>query len=247
MTSPEAPAEFVVALNEAAERYGVALSVSDRVAIARLLAALPVGALTPFEVEAAFAKHRLQLPRRGFSRAVVGRIGQLGGVRTLTDVLVDYRRFAIDALSAEFGGGRSNGREESLRNNLRTYLTTHAEVEARTGRGKTDLYIPELDTVIEVKIWTDQSTFDAGVEELGRYIHTKRPKAAVMVVFGDREPLPAIAKSHTGPFSTPLRLEGVTVPVLVVPFEGVAPSKALQQQKARTRRGRCGCPAAPVD
>lgn len=238
MISPDAAAEFMVALNEAAERYGVVLSPGDRVAIARRLAGLPVGALTPSDVETALAQHRLPRPPRGFASAVVRRIGQLGGTRTLEDVLVEYRRFAIDALSADFGGGKSQAREGSLRDNLRTYLTTHAEVEARTGRGKTDLYLPELDTVIEVKVWTNQSTFDAGVEELGRYIHTKRPKAAVMVVFGDREKLPAIAKSHREPFGTPLRIEGLTVPVLVVPFEGVAPSKALQEKKARTRSGR---------
>lgn len=238
MTLPEAPPEFVVALNEAADRYGVTLGTGDRVAIARRLARLPAGILLPRDVEGEFAKHGfLRLPR-GFAVAVVRRIGQLGAARTLDDVLVEYRAFAIDALSAEFGGGRSKAREESLRNNLRTYLTTHAEAEARTGRGKTDLYLPALDTVIEVKIWADRSTFDEGVEELGRYIHTKRPKAATLVVFGDREPLPAVARSHTDPFGEPLMLEGLIVPVIVVPFEGVAPSKALKDEKARTRSGR---------
>lgn len=238
MTSPEAPAEFVVALNDAGKRYGVTVGVGDRVAIARRLARLPVGTLAPSDVEAAFASHGLRRPPRGFADAVVRRISQLGGARTFEHVLVDYRRFAIDALSAEFGSGKSKAREESLRNNLRTYLTTHAEVEARTGRGNTDLYLPELDTVIEVKVWTNQSTFEAGIEELGRYIHTKRPKAAVMVVFGDRDPLPAVASSYTQPFGTSLRLYGLTVPMLVVLFEGVAPSKALQEKKARARSGR---------
>ena len=238
MTSREAPAHVLVALDETAERYGVKLSVGDRVAIARRLAGLPVGMLVPGEVESAFSRHRLARLPRGFASAVVRRIGELGGARTLAGVLVEYRRFAIDALSAEFGGGSAKGREESLRNNLRTYLTTHAEVEARTGRGKTDLYLPELDTVIEVKVWTNQSTFDAGVEELGRYIHTKQPVAAFMVVFGDRDLLPAIVNNHTEPFGTSLTLEGLTVPVLVIPFEGVAPSRALQEKKARTIHGR---------
>ncbi len=237
MTSHEAYAALIEALNEAAVAYGLTIGVADRAAIAHDLSRLPVGTLTATKVAEECAKRGVR-PPRGFGSAVVVRVRALGAALTLEDILVDYRLFAIDALSAEFGGGKSKASEESLRNNLRTYLTTHAEVEARSGRGKTDLYLPELDTVIEVKVWSNQSTFDAGVEELGRYIHTKRPKAAVMVVFGDRDPLPAVAKSHTDPFGTPLRLEGLTVPVLVVPFEGVAPSKALQEKKARIRSGR---------
>jgi hypothetical protein len=188
-------------------------------------------------VEAEFARVGIKRLPRGFAAAVVRRLDELGATRTIEDVLVEYRAFAIDALSAEFGGGQSRGREESLRNNLRTYLTTHAEVEARTGRGMTDLYLPALDMVIEVKVWSDQSTFDEGAEELARYIHTKRPKAAAMVVFGDRSPLPAIANSHADPFGDPLLLEGLATPVIVVPFEGVAPSKALREMKAKERDG----------
>jgi hypothetical protein len=237
MTLADATAAIVEALNEAANDYGVALNVGDRVTIARRLGRIPVGALTVATVEDACAKQGIKRLPRGFGSTVVARVQALGGSRTLEDVLAEYRQYAIDALSAEFGAGKSRAREDSLRNNLRTYLTTHAEVEARTGRGKTDLYLVELDTVVEVKVWTSQSTYDEGVEELGRYIHTKRPRAAVMVVFGDRDPLPAVAKSHSAPFGTPLRLEGLTVPVLVVPFEGVAPSKALREKKARTRSG----------
>jgi len=33
-------------------------------------------------------------------------------------------------------------------------------------------------------------------------------------------------------------LEGLIVPVIVVPFEGVAPSKALKDEKAMSRSGR---------
>ena len=237
MTSGDADSAIIEALNEAANAYGVVIDVGDRVTIARRLGRMSVGALTAATIEDACAKLGVRRLPKGFGSAVAARVQALGGSRTLTDILAEYRQFAIDALSAEFGAGKSKAREESLRNNLRAYLTTHAEVEARTGRGRTDIYMAELDTVVEVKVWTDQSTFDAGVEELARYIHTRRPKAAVMVVFGDRDPLPAVAKSHSEPFGTPLRLEGLTVPVLVVPFEGVAPSKALREKKARTRSG----------
>lgn len=238
MTLREAPPEVLEAINEACTAYGIMISVADRVAVARRIAGLPVGTMTSAKVVGAF---RQQGPRRlpaGFGTALTARIAKLDSPLSLQDVLLAFRKWAIDALSAEFGAGKSKAREESLRNHLRGYLTTRAEVEARTGRGKTDIYIPELDTVIEVKVWTDKSTYAEGVEELGRYIHTKQPNAAFMVVFGDRDPLPAIATSHRDPFGEPLGLEGRHVPVIVVPFEGVAPSKALRQGKARSRSGR---------
>jgi hypothetical protein len=234
----EAPPEFVEALNEASAAYGVVLDVGDRVAIARALASLPAGTLSAARVAAAFEEQGVRRPPRGFGTAVVTRIRSLGGKQSLREVLLAFRQWAIDALSAEFGAGKSRAREESLRNHVRGYLTTHAEVEARSGRGKTDIYIPELDTVIEVKIWTNRSTYDDGVEELGRYIHTKKPAAALMVVFGDRDPLPGIVASHRDAFGEPLDVEGLNVPVIVVLFEGVAPSKARRQMKARTRSGR---------
>jgi hypothetical protein len=237
MTLRDAPPELLEALNEACTAYGVTMSVADRVAVARRLASLPVGTMTAGQVADAFQQQGLRRPPAGFGTVLISRIARLGAAPSLEDVLLDFRKWAIDALSAEFGAGKSKAREESLRNQLRGYLTTHAEVETRTGRGKTDIYIPEFDTVIEVKVWTDQSTYDQGVEELGRYIHTKQPKAALMVVFGDRDPLPAIAASHRDPFAEPLELEGLKVPVIVVPFEGVAPSKALRDKKARTRNG----------
>ena len=234
----DASAGLLEAINEASVAYGLNIGAADRAAIARELSRLPIEALTATKVGEACRAHGVRRLPAGFAPAIATRARMLGGARTFLDVLLAFRRYAIDALSAELGAGKTKGREESVRNDLRTYLTTHAEVEARTGRGETDLYVPQLDTVIEIKVWTNQSTFDAGVEELGRYIHTKRPRAAVMVVFGDRDPLPAVARSHTDPFGTPLRLEGLTVPVIVVPFEGVAPSKALQEKKARTRSGR---------
>lgn len=227
---------LIEALNDAAEQYGVHLSAGDRVAVARALGALPVGTLNVRAVNEAVTKQGVRRTPAGFGTAVISRLRALGTTPTLQDVLLSYRQYAIDALSAEFGG-RTRGREESLRNNLRTFITSHAHVEARTGRGKTDIYIPELDTLIEVKVWTDRSTYDEGVEELGRYIHTSRPTTAFMVVFGDRVPLPAIVGSHRDPLAETLRLEGLDVPVVVIPFEVDAPSKALRKGRARSRNG----------
>jgi len=233
----DASPELMDALWDAAERYGVTLTVGDQVAVARVLATMPIGSLDAKAVTDAFVKRGLQRPPAGFGAAVVARVNSLGLPPNLLDVLLAYRQFAIDALSAEFGG-RTKGREESLRNNLRTYLTTHAHVEARTGRGRTDIYIPELNALIEVKVWTDRSTFSAGVEELARYIHTSKSSMAFMVVFGDRDPLPAIATSVTEPMADRLELGTLHVPVIVVPFEVDAPSKALQKSKTRSRSGR---------
>lgn len=233
----DTPPELMDALWEAAEQYGVEITVGDQVSVARSLAAMPVATLDAKDVTEAFVKHGLPRPPAGYGMAVVSRTKSLGAEPTLQDVLLAYRQFAIDALSAEFGG-KTKGREESLRNNLRTYLTTHANVEARTGRGKTDIYIPELDGLIEVKVWTNPSTYGEGVEELARYIHTSKPALAFMVVFGDRFPLPAIASSPTEAMADPLELGGLHVPVIVVPFEVDPPSKALRKSKARSRSGR---------
>ena len=81
---------------------------------------------------------------------------------------------------------------------------------------------------------------EANVDDRGEIVvgEAVEEEAAFMVVFGDRNPLPAIAKSHREPFGDPLELEDLKVPVIVVPFEGVAPSKALREKKARTRSGR---------
>lgn len=232
-------AELIEALNQAAEQYGVRLTVGDRVAVARALAAMPVGILAARDVNEAFVKQGLRRPPPGYGTAVVLTLKSLGRAPSLLDELLGYRQYAIDALSAEFGG-KTHAREDSLRTNLRTYLTSHArvQVEARTATGRTDLFIPELDALIEVKVWTNRSTYDEGVEQLGRYIHALRPATAFMVVFGDRDPLPAIASSHREPIAETLLLEGLNVPVIVVPFEVDAPSKALRKGRARSRSGR---------
>lgn len=236
MTSPDMPPEVLEALYASEEAYGLRVPVSDRVALARALFRVPVGTLTAQQVTAAFAKRGLRRPPAGYAAAVVGRVMALGASRTLQDELLAYRKHAIDVLSAEFGG-KTQGQEDSLRNNLRTYLTPRTHAEAHTGRGKTDIYIPELDALIEVKVWTDRSTFDEGVEELRRYVHTSRPTSAFMVVFCDRYPMPSIASSHEEPIAEILNLEGLHVPVIMIPFEVDAPSKALRMAKARSLSG----------
>lgn len=224
------------ALFECAEAYGVALSAADQVGIARLIAEVPVGTVSGKTVVAAFEKHGLRRPPAGFGPAVVSRWQALGSLPSLLDILLEYRQFAIDALSAEHGGKPKS--EETLRNNLRAYLPKRAHVEARTGRGETDLFLPELNALIEVKVWSNQSTFDKGVEELGRYIRTSKPSQAFMVVFGDRHPLPKIVDTPDQELAAPLSIGGLTVPVVVVVFEVDFPSKALEAERKRAKSGR---------
>lgn len=100
----------------------------------------------------------------------------------------------------------------------------------------TDIDIPKpVDAVIECKVWTTQLVYEDGVTELGRYIVTRRPKQAYMVVFGDRDPLPAVAKDHREPIAETRELEGLTVPVLVVPFEVTSPSTVGREQRRKQR------------
>ena len=99
-----------------------------------------------------------------------------------------------------------------------------------------DIRIPApADAVIETKVWTTELTYRDGVEELGRYVHTEQPKQAYMVVFGDREPLPSIIDDPAQDRAPDERLNGLTVPVIVVPFEVEAPSKVAAHQRRRER------------
>lgn len=246
MTLRDVSPEVLEALYEAGEAYGVQTSVGDRVAVGRALMAIPTGMLTAVHVTATFATLGLRRPTTRYATAVVRRMAELGASRTLLDELLAYRQDAIDILSREFGG-KTKGQEERLRNNLRTYLTSRTHAEALTGRGKTDIFIPDINALIEVKVWTDRSTYEEGVEELARYIHTSRPSSAYMVVFGDRDPLPSIAASHSDPIADVLILEGLKVPVIIIPFEVDAPSKALRGAKARSSGGRGSTPATAVD
>jgi hypothetical protein len=239
MDSPDWSADVQEALWEAGRAYGRRLEVAEQVAVTRVLARGGRHQVTTEEVKGAFAEAGLLRPSSAFAKDVVSRLGKLPSPRrSLRQVLLDYRRFAVDALSAQFGG-RTTGNEEGLRNNLLTYLPQHGYAEARTGRGRTDVLIPPpTDAIIEVKIWTTAGAYRDGLEELGRYILTTQPKEAFMVVFGDREPLPSVIASHGQAIAEEVELEGVVVPVIVVAFEVDAPSKAARETRRRTRSGR---------
>jgi hypothetical protein len=231
----EAPLELIDALFETAKQYGLKVPTDRRIDVARTIAAAPNGSQTGATVDDAFARHGLARPPRGFGSAVIRSWRSSATPPSLMDLLLEYRQWAIDALSAEHGGKPKS--EETLRNNLRAFIPKRAHVEARTGRGKTDIYIPELDAVIECKVWTDQSTFDAGVEELARYIRTSNPKLAFMVVFGDRHPLPKIVDDPDQAIGEPVALGGLTVPVVVITFEVDFPSTARADERRRAKRG----------
>lgn len=242
----EAPPELLDALWEAAEHYGVQIAAPDQVVVARALAVGPVSSRSSRAVDEAFVQAGMPRPPVGFGKAVIDRWRALGGASSLVDVIVEYRQFAIGSLSRQFGG-KTTGREEELRNNLHTYLPQHGFKEAQTGKGNTDIVIPGAfgafganrpAAIIEVKVWTDVRTYEDGLEELGRYIHTDMPTTAFMVVFGDRDPLPEIIKDATQVVAEERPLSGLMVPVIVVPFEVDYPSKARSISRRRSRDGR---------
>ena len=110
--------------------------------------------------------------------------------------------------------------------------------EARSGRGRTDILLPKPKRIIEVKVWTTELVFEDGLVELGRYIHTENAGAAYMVVFGDREPLPAIVADHKTAVAQRRTIEGLVVPVVVVAFEVDQASKAASNARRKARVGR---------
>ncbi len=235
-TSPDAwTAELQEALWETAGDYGVQLKVSQQVAIARAVARKSRESVTPSDVQAAFVATGLPCPPAPYARAVLASVRGVAPTKTLLDYLVAFRRDAIRNLSREFGG-KARGREDELRNHLLMYLLPRGYAEAHTGRGKTDILIPLPESaIVETKVWTNERTYRDGVTELGRYIETERPKQAYMVVFGDREPLPAILEDAgrlRGPDET---VGGLIVPVVVVPFEVEAPSKVGAGERRRER------------
>jgi hypothetical protein len=233
MTSPDPSQELSEAIWEAEEAFGPTLAVADQVAVARVLGRKAV--VTAADVRAAFSELSLAPPPAAYAKAVAARAGVLAPKRTLLNVLLDYRRFAIRELSSEFGG-KTRGREEELRKSLLTFLPERGYTEAHTGRGRMDIRIPPpTDAIIEVKVWTRASTYRDGVEELGRYIYTEQPKSAYMVVFGQREPLPSIVASYDQARATDEEVEGLMVPVVVVLFDVDAPSKAATEQRRRER------------
>jgi hypothetical protein len=235
LTSPDWTEELQEALWEASKQYGVQLEVSEQVAIARALGRQPRSSVTPETVRSAFAEIGLRLPSTAYAKTVLASVRGVTSRRTLIGSLLDFRREAIRTLSREFGG-KTQGREDALRNHLLMFLLPRGYSEAHTGRGRTDILIPAPDeALIETKVWTDERTYRDGVVELGRYIHTEQPKQAYMVVFGDRDPLPSIITDARQPQAADEYLEGLTVPVIVVPFEVDAPSKAAAQQRRRQR------------
>jgi hypothetical protein len=213
----------------------VRLEVSQQVALARRIAIKSREAATPNDVRAAFIAEGLGPPPAAYAKAVLASVRGVAPSKTLLDVLVDYRHFAIRSLSGEFGG-KTRGNEESLRNNLLTWIQPRGYTEARTGRGRMDIRIPVPDdAVIETKVWTTELKYRDGVEELTRYIHTEEPRQAYIVVFGDRQPLPPIIEEPTQSRAADEVLEGLTVPVIVVPFEVDPPSKAASEERRRER------------
>ena len=232
-------ADVSEAMWELDRRYGLDLSVPDQVAIARALGLIATPSLTAEAVREVFRSRGLKVPSRTYADALIARVGDMAPRSSLLDVLTDYRRFAIRELSGQFGG-RATGREEELRNNLLTFLPERGYTEARTGRGQTDILLPSPKRIIEVKVWSTLLVYEDGILELGRYIHTEAPvESAYMVVFGDRDPLPLthLVKDDNQVVAETRTIEGLRVPVVVVPFESVAPSRMGREARKAAKRG----------
>jgi hypothetical protein len=233
LTLPDPSPDVSEAIWEAEQKFGPTLAVPDQVALARTLGAS--AELTPAHVKAAFVELGLPAPSTAYAKAVATRVRGLVPRRTLLDVLLDFRKFAIRELSPEFGG-KTAGREEQLKNSLLGYLPERGYREAHTGKGRMDIRIPTpTDAVIETKVWTTERAYRDGVEELARYVHTEQPQQAYIVVFGDRVPLPSILDDAAQERAPDEHLDGLTVPVVVVPFEVDPPSKAAREERRRER------------
>lgn len=232
MTSPDWTAEAQEAIWEASKQYGVRLEVSEQVAVARDLARLAPGELTPLEIQVAFRRAGLREPSTGFAEAV------LKGIRLdtrvgLLDVILEFRGDAIRSLSREYGGKPKP--ESQLRDYLLMYLPQRGYKEAHTGRGQTDILLPKPeDAVIETKVWTTPQEFDDGIVELREYIRTEKPKQAIFVLFGDREPLPSLVADHRRAVVDERDLEGLKVPVVAVLFDVTPPSRVARTQRRRS-------------
>lgn len=235
MTSPDWTAEAQEALWEVSQQHGLRLGVSDQVAVARALVRKEVTAASPDDVKRAFTEAGLKEPSTAFAKGVLARVKGVRAKPSLLNVLLDFRRDAIRNLSRQYGGKPKP--EDPLRNHLLMYLPERGYAEARTGKGQTDILLPPPDdAIIETKVWTTLAVFEAGMTELRRYIETEHPNQAFMVVFGDREPLPSISEDPHQEIAEERHLEGLVVPVLVVPFEVEPPSK-VGRSKGRNRGG----------
>jgi hypothetical protein len=239
MTSSNDVSAIAEAVWEAGEEYGFRLTARQQVEVARAIAADP--RMDADGLRRAFSDAGAASPSRRHAKSLLSRTHGLrpGSERQrLRRVLADFRQDAIRNLSSRFGGGKARGRESDLRDYLLMYLPQRGYAEAHTGRGRTDILIPpEEDAIIEVKIWSTVDEFENGIEELGRYIHTERPRQAFVVVFGDRDPLPTIIADYNQVEAEERHIEGLDVPVIVVPFEVDAPSKARRAERRRARDG----------
>jgi len=234
MTSSVAASGVAEVLHEVGRGRGVRLSVSDHVAVATHLGSKPAFAVTQGDVVTAFERIGLKRPTGAYAKAVVGGVRRLGPPAPLLDVLLRYRQFAIRSLSHQFGG-KTHAHEDELRNNLLTYLPERGYTEVTTGRGRTDITLLRPSAVIEVKVWETPLLYEDGFFELGKYLHTERPEAAAMVVFGEAHPLPPIITDATQAIAEHRTLHGIDVPVVVVPFEVDAPSRAGREERRRNR------------
>lgn len=235
MTSTDRADGFVEVLWKVESDYGPALDdADDRVSVARALAETAGAVVDRAAVERAFDLAGCQRPRREYVSAVVRQAARGVPARSLVDLILDFRQYSIGALSRRFGG-KTKGREDELRDYLRTYVVPRGYSEAEAGKGNTDILIPSIPAIIECKVWDDLEYHENGLEQLRRYIHTEKPKEAYMVVFGDRDPLPSIIKDHEQAIADRPVLSGLAVLVIVVPFEVDYPSKARQLERKRSR------------
>lgn len=235
MTSSDGRVKELIEILWTAERqYGERLSALDQVLVARKIAEARLVDMSVVDVDEAFRSVGIEPPPPGYAKHVVSRVRKIHQPETLQGEIVGFRYFAIANLSGEHGG-KTKGNEERLRNDLLTYLR-RGYAEARTGRGKTDILLPPPeDAIIETKVWTTRSVYEDGLVELARYIHTTRPKQAIFVVFGERDPLPAIVSDHKQELAEVRVLDGLHVPVVVVPFEVDPPSRAAANERRRNR------------
>ena len=224
------------ALFETFEEYGLDVTTGQQVSIARAIADQPLGRLTGLAIENVFPDAGVRRPPDGFGDDLLKRWGHYGSQKSLLEVVLDYRHFAIGNLSRQFGGD-TKGHENELRNSLHTYLPKHGFKEAQSGRGNTDIVIPgpaaeaNPDAIVETKVWKGRSDYEDGLTELETYIHNDRPKLAVYVVFGEVQPLPDVIKDKTQAIAERRTLAGIEVPVVVVPFEQIAPSQVRKVRR----------------
>ena len=235
-TSPDRVADAQEMLWQLEAKYGPVLSkVLDQVAVAHQVAAVEVP--TAAAVRQAFESAGVRRPSAAYAAELAEMLARRVKRRDLLDLILDFRQYSIGALSRRFGS-KTKGREDDLRDYLRTYLVPRGYAEAEAGRGNTDILIPSIPAIIETKVWEAVQAYENALEQLRRYIHTEKPREAYLLVFGDREPLPSIVADHEQAIAGRPALSGLNVPVVVIPFEVDYPSKARAAATKRTKSGR---------